>query len=89
MINKTLIVQNKLGIHARPAGMIVETTGKSKSEVQMKYQGMSANAKSILNIMMLAVEPGAEVEFTVEGADEQKILKDLETLFHERFHEED
>ena len=69
MIEKTLVVQNRQGIHARPAGMIVEITSRSNSEVTFKYQEYSANAKSILNVMMLAVIPGAEVFVSVEGDD--------------------
>jgi phosphocarrier protein HPr len=88
MIQKNLLVENKLGIHARPAGRIVEITSKAKSSVQMRFEGVKANAKSILNVMMLAVEPGAEVEFTIEGEDELSVMASLEKLFSERFFED-
>lgn len=89
MITKTLQVRNRLGIHARPSGMIVEIASKSSSSVQMRYDGMNANARSILNVMMLAVEPGATVEFQVDGPDEEQVVQALESLFDARFNEED
>ena len=88
MVIKTLSVRNRLGIHARPSGMIVEIASKSSSSVHMRYDGLSANARSILNVMMLAVEPGGEVEFQIEGSDEEQVAHALEVLFEARFHEE-
>lgn len=88
MIEKTLLVQNKQGIHARPAGMIVEITSRSDSEVTFKYQEMTANAKSILNVMMLAAIPGSEVFVQIDGSDEEETMDKLEQLFEDKFHEE-
>lgn len=88
MIQKTLLVQNKQGIHARPAGMIVEITSRSESDVTFKYQEFNANAKSILNVMMLAVIPGSEVLVTIDGEDEEQTMDKLEQLFEDKFHEE-
>ena len=88
MNNFKLIVQNSSGIHARPSGKIVEVTNRAQSDVRMKYNGILANAKSILNIMMLAVEPGAEVEFFIEGEDEEKVGQELTDLFESKFNEE-
>lgn len=88
MIERSLLVQNKQGIHARPAGMIVEITSRSKSNITFKYQDVTANAKSILNVMMLAVIPGAEVVVIVEGDDEQETMEKIEQLFEDKFHEE-
>ena len=88
MIEKTLVVTNKLGIHARPAGMIVDITGQAKSDISIVFEGSKANAKSILNVMMLAITPGSTVRFTADGADEEQVLNQLEQLFRENFHEE-
>ena len=88
MIEKTLTVTNKLGIHARPAGMIVDITGPAKSDVFIVFEGTKANAKSILNVMMLAIPLGSEVRFEVDGEDEQEVVQKLEQLFHENFNEE-
>ncbi|WP_173365855.1 HPr family phosphocarrier protein [uncultured Fibrobacter sp.] len=88
MIEKTLTVTNKLGIHARPAGMIVDITGPAKSDVFIVFEGTKANAKSILNVMMLAIPLGSEVRFEVDGEDEQEVVQKLEQLFHDNFNEE-
>ena len=78
MIVKTLTVTNKLGVHARPAGLIVDITGQAKSDVSIVYEGSKANAKSILNVMMLAIPAGSEVKFEVDGEDEETIVQQLE-----------
>lgn len=88
MISKTLTVTNKLGIHARPAGMIVDLTCQLKSDITFIYEGTRANAKSILNVMMLAVPPGSEIEVEIEGEDEEESFQKLEALFHDNFNEE-
>ena len=88
MIVKTLTVTNKLGVHARPAGMIVDITGQAKSDVSIVYEGSKANAKSILNVMMLAIPTGSEVKFEVDGEDEETIVQQLEQLFNDHFNEE-
>ena len=88
MITKLFTVSNKLGIHARPAGMIVDITGPAKSDVFIVFEGTKANAKSILNVMMLAIPLGSEVRFEVDGEDEQEVVQKLEQLFHDNFNEE-
>ncbi len=88
MLSKEIVVTNKLGVHARPAGMIVDITGKSKSDVTLEYDGNRVNAKSILNVMMLAITPGSKVKFIADGEDEAQVLEQLETLFRENFHED-
>ncbi len=88
MQSKEINVTNKLGVHARPAGMIVDITGKSKCDVTLEYEENKVNAKSILNVMMLAITPGSVVKFTADGEDEEQVLAQLEQLFRDNFHEE-
>ncbi len=88
MIEKTLVVTNKLGIHARPAGMIVDITGQAKSDISIVFEGSKANAKSILNVMMLAIPAGSEVKFEIDGEDEESVASLLESLFNDHFNEE-
>ncbi|MCK9181298.1 MAG: HPr family phosphocarrier protein [Fibrobacteraceae bacterium] len=88
MISKEIPVTNKMGVHARPAGMIVNITGKAKSEVTLEYDGSKVNAKSILNVMMLAIIPGATVTFTAKGEDEREVIAQLEELFRNKFNED-
>jgi len=88
MIHHKLTVQNTLGIHARPAGHIVNIASAAQSSVDLLYSGQKVNAKSILNLMMLAIEPGAEVEFVINGPDEKKTADDLTELFKNKFYED-
>ncbi len=88
MISKFIPVINKLGVHARPAGMIVDITSKAKSDVTIIYDGTRANAKSILNVMMLAIIPGSKVLFEIDGEDECEVMQQLEQLFLAKFDEE-
>ncbi|MFA6623073.1 MAG: HPr family phosphocarrier protein [Fibrobacteraceae bacterium] len=88
MIRKEIQVVNRLGIHARPAGLIVDITGRAKSDVFIEYDGTRANAKSILNIMMLAVTPDSKVTFEISGEDEASVMQQLVQLFNDKFNEE-
>ncbi len=88
MHSREIVVTNKLGVHARPAGMIVDITGKSSSDISLEYEGTKVNAKSILNVMMLAITPGSTVKFIASGEDEEQVLDQLEQLFRENFHED-
>jgi len=88
MISCKLIVENSLGIHVRPAGNIVNITGPAQSSVELVYAGQKVNAKSILNLMMLVIVPGSEVEFMINGSDEQKVADELTELFKNKFYED-
>lgn len=85
MVTKELTVINDSGIHARPAALIVETATKFKSNVIFIKDGMRANAKSIMNIMLLAAEPGAVIRVETEGPDEAAALEAIEALFLSHF----
>ena len=88
MINHKLIVQNSLGLHARPAGHIVNIASAAQSSVELLYLDQRVNAKSILNLMMLAINPGEEVSFIIDGSDEQKVADELTELFNNKFYED-
>ncbi|GHV15175.1 hypothetical protein AGMMS49938_12750 [Fibrobacterales bacterium] len=88
MLKRTLKVINSLGIHARPAGRIVDITSSAKSDVELTYHEQTVNAKSILNLMMLAMEKDSEIEFVADGEDEQQVLDELEKLFQDKFYED-
>jgi phosphocarrier protein len=84
---KELIVQNKLGIHARPAAMIVRITNKFKSEVFVEKDEEQVNGKSIMGLMMLAAGKGSKVKFLATGDDAAQMLTELEQLFARKFDE--
>ncbi len=85
MVTLELTVTNDSGIHARPAALIVETASQFQCQVIFIKDGMRANAKSIMNIMLLAAEPGATIVVETEGPDEADALKAIEELFLSKF----
>jgi phosphocarrier protein HPr len=84
---RELVVQNKLGIHARPAAMIVRITNKFKSEVFVEKDEEQVNGKSIMGLMMLAAGKGSKVKFLATGEDALQMLAELEQLFARKFDE--
>jgi len=88
MIEKTLLIQNKHGLHARPAAHLVKIAGKFSSDVKLFKDGLEINAKSIMGVMMLAAEPGSEVLIQINGEDETDALAAIQELFNKKFYEE-
>ena len=84
-----LKIQNRLGLHARPAAMLVQTTNKFKSEILIKKNDMEVNAKSILGIMMLAAEYGSSLVLTVSGEDAEQAVQAVTELFERKFDEQE
>ena len=87
MIEKTIQVENKLGLHARPSAMLVKLATKYRSEFHIEKEGMKVNGKSIMGVMMLAAECGSELNMLIDGPDEAYLLKEIEELFNDRFGE--
>lgn len=86
-VEKNLSVQNKTGIHARPAAMIVRVTNKYTSEVFFEKDDEQVNGKSIMGLMMLAAGRGSSIKTVIEGSDAEDMMKDLEDLFNRKFDE--
>jgi phosphocarrier protein HPr len=84
---KELVVQNKMGIHARPAAMIVRITNKFKADVFVEKDEEQVNGKSIMGLMMLAAGKGSKVKFLASGDDAAQMLAELEQLFGRKFDE--
>ena len=84
---KELVVQNKMGIHARPAAMIVRVTNRYKADVFVEKDDEQVNGKSIMGLMMLAAGKGSKVKFTATGDDAAQMLNELEQLFGRKFDE--
>ena len=88
MIERSVKVINQLGIHARPASMIVQGANKFKSRIWIVKDGIPADAKSIMNVMMLAAAYGSEVVIRASGDDEQQAVTAIEELFNGKFNED-
>lgn len=86
-LTKELLVQNKMGIHARPAAMIVRITNKFKADVLVEKDDEQVNGKSIMGLMMLAAGKGSKVKFIATGVDAAGMLAELDQLFIRKFDE--
>jgi phosphocarrier protein len=82
-----LTVANKMGIHARPAAMIVRVANKYTSEVTVEKDDEQVNGKSIMGLMMLAAGSGSKLRFKAEGSDAEDMLKEMIALFERKFEE--
>ena len=89
MTQKSFQVKNRLGLHARPAALFVQTTNKFKSNVKVRKGDQEVDGKSIMGLMMLAAEEGSSLVVLADGPDEKDVLAVLEKLFNDRFGEKD
>ena len=87
-ISKDLIIQNRNGLHARPAALFVKTSSRFHSEVWVEKDGEKVNGKSIMGLMMLAAGKGSVLRITAEGEDAVTVMQELEHLVSTRFGEE-
>lgn len=86
-IERILIVENQMGIHARPAAMIVRVANKFQSDIFFEKDDEQVNGKSIMGLMMLAAGKGSEIRAIAAGSDAIQALDDLEKLFASKFDE--
>lgn len=88
MPQTTLIVHHEVGLHARPASLFVQTAKRFDAEIQVSHGDQRANAKSILGVLTLGAEQGAELTIQAEGQDAEGALKALKTLVESNFEPE-
>lgn len=88
MVEKEIVVKNKLGLHARPSALFVRNASKFKSDITLIKDGVEVNGKSIMGLMMLAAEMGSKITIRADGEDEEKALDALVTLFENKFDED-
>ena len=79
------VIQDPLGIHARPAGELVKALSHFQSELKLKKGEKSADAKRIFGIMGLAVRQGEEIVITAEGPDEEEAIQTAQTILQQQF----
>ena len=85
MVSKELTVENRAGIHARPATEIVKVASRYKSDIFFVKDTMKINGKSIMGIITLAATYKTKLTCICCGADENELLQDMENLFRNRF----
>ena len=88
MIQKEVVMLNRLGLHIRPAAQFTKIASKYKADVFLIRDGMRINAKSIMGVMMLAAGQGAKLTLECIGDDEEQVCNELVTLIENKFGEE-
>lgn len=89
MKKKDLLIENRLGLHARAAAQIVKAASGFNSKILLSKDGIEVDGKSIMGIMMMAAAKGSTVLVSAEGGDEEKALEGMEKLFKEKFGEKE
>ncbi len=79
-MEKTLILKNETGLHARPAGLLAKTAAGYGCKIHLRAGDAVVNAKSVMSVMSLGLEKGAEITVITEGADEAAALERLSSL---------
>ena len=87
MIERTVTIANKNGLHARPAAEIVKTAAKFKSDITLVRDELEVNGKSIMGVMMLAAEYGAQLVLRADGSDAEEAVGALAKLIESKFGE--
>ena len=83
-----ITIRNKLGLHARAAAKIVQTSTQFQSRISIIKNGREADAKSMLDILTLSCPQGTRIELCAEGKDAAEALAALTVLFDNKFDEE-
>lgn len=82
-----ITVENKVGLHARPATLFVRAAQKHKSTIMVSYNGKTVNAKSLLGLLSLGAAKDAEITIAAEGGDEEEAVNSLASLIKSDFGE--
>jgi phosphotransferase system HPr (HPr) family protein len=88
MVEQTIVIQNRLGLHARACSVFVREASRFASHITLSRDGLEVNGKSILGVMMLAAERGAELLLKVDGSDERQAVEALVKVVNDKFGEE-
>lgn len=89
MLEESITIINKLGLHARAAGKLVETTSRFSSDITIEKDGRNVDGKSIMAMMMLAASKGTDIKIKTNGEDEEEAIKAIIALIHDRFGEDE
>ena len=83
--SEDLVVANEMGVHARPAAMVVRITNKYEGEVWVEKDGERVNGKSIMGIMMLAAGAGSKLTVHTDSPQADELFEELRNLFAGKF----
>lgn len=83
--SEQLEVVNEMGVHARPAAMVVRITNKYEGQIWVEKDGEKVNGKSIMGIMMLAAGPGTKLTVHTDSSQADELFEELRQLFAGKF----
>jgi len=87
MVERSVRIENRNGVHARPAAEIVKLAARFKSDITIVRDDLEVNGKSIMGVMMLAAEFGSTVTLRAVGPDSDAAVEQLATLISSKFGE--
>ena len=79
----TYVITDEIGLHARPAGLLVKEAKKYESTITLACNGKSADATKLMAVMGMGVKHQDSVEVTVEGSDEDTAFEEMQKFFQE------
>jgi len=89
MLEKQLLIKNKVGLHARPASLFVQKAKQFKCSLRLYFEGREADAKSILSVLVMGINEGALITIRADGEDETQAMQGLSALVESNFGETD
>lgn len=87
MLERDIVISNKLGLHARASAKLVQLVSGYRSTVQISCRGREINAKSIMGLMLLAAAKGTPILLRASGEDEAEAMAAVVDLFERKFDE--
>ncbi|MEG1632436.1 MAG: HPr family phosphocarrier protein [Oscillospiraceae bacterium] len=87
MISKEVIINNQVGLHARPATFFIQKANEFKSSIWIEKEDRRVNAKSLLGVLSLGIVKGTSVNIVADGADESMAIDTLSELIASDFSE--
>jgi len=87
VVEKRIRIENEMGLHARPAALLVQAVGPLDCEISLEKDGEKVNGKSIMGVMMLAAECGSEILVTTRGPDAKKAIEEITRIVQSKFSE--
>lgn len=87
MVSKDVVVQNQVGLHARPATFFIQKANEFKSSVWVEKEERRINAKSLLGVLSLGIMGGAQIRIIADGSDAEEAVESLAALVNSGFAE--
>lgn len=85
MYMKEVVIQNQVGLHARPATFFIQKANEYKSSIWVEKDSRRVNAKSLLGVLSLGITQGLSITIVAEGSDEEQAVNDLVELVSSNF----